>query len=107
MARSVTSPFTEKTAVIPSAVGARSRCFGSAELREARRRAGISEGALPPLITWRQAAPTTSGSGIDGRYVAGGALVVGGVICAIAEPCGAAVAGALTLGGAGALVAAP
>ena len=90
-----------------SDAGARSRCFGSAELREARRRAGISEGALPPLITWRQAAPTTSSSGIDWRYVAGGALVVGGVICAIAEPCGAVVAGGLTLGGAGALVTAP
>ena len=31
---------------------AKARCFPSAELREAKRRNGISEGSLPPLIEW-------------------------------------------------------
>jgi hypothetical protein len=86
--------------------GARSRCFGSAELREARRRAGDPEDTLPPLITWRQAGATDSGQSNWGLVI-GGVLVVGVVVCVIVEPCGAAVAGSLALGGAGTLATVP
>jgi RHS repeat-associated protein len=79
--------------------GARARCYGSAELREARRRAGVSEGSLPPLILWRQVVTEPKENRTNWSLVVGGVALVGGVICAIAEPCGAAVAGALGVGG--------
>lgn len=80
--------------------GARSRCFESANARDYARRWNRP---LPPLITWRTAAP-----GVQPRapnpWAVGGVLAVGGAVaCAIAEPCGAAVVGALGLGGLGIL----
>ena len=83
-----------------SNAGARSRCFESANARDYARRWNRP---IPPLITWRTAAP-----GVQPRtpnpWAVGGVLAVGGAIaCAIAEPCGAAVVGALGLGGLGIL----
>ena len=76
---------------LPTAA-ARSRCFGSAELREANRRRGIPEGSLPPLIQWRE---NTN----QWPLLVGGIALIGGAVCVIAEPCGAMLAGALLLGG--------
>ncbi len=78
-----------------------SRCFSSANERDFARRWNRP---LPPLITWSLAAPNLPS--VSRNPFAVGGFVLGGaaVLCAIAEPCGAAVAGGLGLGGVGVLV---
>jgi RHS repeat-associated protein len=73
-------------------------CWASAAERDAARAAGKT---VPPLRTGIKG----SWSGRD-ILIGGGIIgVVGSVVCMLAEPCGAAVAGALGLGGGAALLA--
>jgi hypothetical protein len=73
-------------------------CWASAAERDAAR---VSGRPVPPLRTGAKG----SWSSRDIMTGLGAVGVIGGVICVIAEPCGAAVAGALTLGGGSALLA--
>ena len=82
------------------------RCYGSAERRKEERDSGVPEVDLPPLILWRVPASHVR-SGSSTVLVVGGTLAVGGVICALVEPCGAFVAGSLAIGGTATLATAP
>jgi hypothetical protein len=73
-------------------------CWESAAERDAARAVGKP---VPPLRTGVKGS-WSSHDLMTGLGVLG---VVGGVVCALAEPCGAAVAGALTLGGGAAALA--
>lgn len=80
----------------------RSACFQSANARDFARR---NNRPLPPLITNLSVQHGPEGRLTTGGKFAIGGLVVGGagVVCAIAEPCGAIVGAAVGVGALGAL----